>query len=275
MLIYLFGGFLELVTLLSLTVKTEFQVRWYHILTLGNVGTKVVGRWWKVPLVILKCSVRWLVWLIFFLWLQNHLTLVELKLLVTYDMGLTWFDEYYLAWLGLSFLVSTYIVGPPSVREYCFDELGLEGFLFLGVGSSTVSINEVYQPNRPTSQFGKFTERSFNVDHHMLSHEELDSNAFGYNSRNTDPMIMYDEIRLVLAQHQAYTEIPGRDHDEQYAFPARHDEPEGEEFRQAQYVKDPFRRPNYYHRDRFSYSELLDCEEPGQEVDSFTLRHSK
>lgn len=205
-----FWSLLELCSLWLEVAKGEYHRLWYKILTFQNRPGQVRGRWWKVPLVLVKLSVRLSLWGLCLGWLLAVLTAEDLKILCTYNFGLPWFEEYYYGYVAGCFLISVYLVGPIAWRDFCFKELGFEGLLYVFVAPASVSRPEAYQPQRPTHEISKFLTRwdlNYGEKEWSIYHDYL-SGRFE-NQVNPNGIFSYDDIRIVLAQFNEFDQPLG------------------------------------------------------------------
>lgn len=144
-------GLLEGATRVGIALQQEWHLCWGRLLTRGDRPGRVVGRWWKIPLVVGKVLVHLGVWLGVYTGLVHLVSPDQLHLWVTYSCGATWYDEYHLVWLALCLWGTIHLVGPYHLREYLYHELGLENLAFLGGVALTLGQPEEYYLHRPIS----------------------------------------------------------------------------------------------------------------------------
>lgn len=191
-------GLFEGVSLLTLAVKLEYQRTWAKLL---NWGGPQRGRWWKVPLIVIRMSLVLLLWVILVWVVASSLSYSTLRLEVVL-WGLPWREEYYLFWWLLIGAGVTKMVAPHGVKKFLFTEVGWANLVGLYWGAVEVAQPEEYYPGRPPSlatraaiqTVGMPMRRQKTYDDVMI---ELREDHF-YLGGATNAG--YDEIQLILAQ---------------------------------------------------------------------------
>ena len=218
---------LELISLWLEVFKSEYHRCWYKILTYKNQPNRIVGRWWKIPLVLIKLGFRLVIWGSFFFYLVSLITAEDLKILCTYNFSFPWFEEYYYFYVATCFMLSVYLVGPLSLRDFCFKELGLENLLYLFVVPASVANPEAYQPQRSSFKIYQHLSRwdlNYAAEKEPPVGEEYLSGRF-QNVSTPNGIYSYDDIRLVLAQFNEFNHPLGIEQLD-YAYVTRlHDRP--------------------------------------------------
>jgi len=190
-------GLLEGFSLLTLTVKLEYQRGWAKVLSRG--GSRK-GRWWKIPLLLLKGILHFGVWLTLIWVAGSTLSYSTLRLEVVL-CGWPWREEYYLFWWGLITVLVTKLVGPRGVKNFFFNQIGWANLGGLFWGATEVAQPESYQPDRPVNPLvsGARTLGGINMRRHKSYDDIL------YHVRETDLYAGgqvnagFDETLLVLA----------------------------------------------------------------------------
>jgi len=199
-------------TVMLAALKLDTQRLWYNVLTNGNTidlttraTTRVVGRWWKWPLVAFRFLGHWALTFILMGLLSHQLDYSVLKLWVTYSLGFTFHDEYYLLWLCFCVGTSVWLIGPASWKGYLFHEIGLSNLLFLLVGSSSLTFPEEYYPHRGRNFFlNEWISRSYRFVWKTGYSDETASDRIKsgvYGNTHTD------DFRITLAQVHGYNDF--------------------------------------------------------------------
>jgi len=205
-------GFLDGATLMLAAIKLDTQTLWYNILTKGNtvdpatrVTTRVAGRWWKWPLIAFRFVTHWVLTVTLMGVLSHQLDYSVLKLWVSYSLGLTFHDEYYLLWLCFCVGASIWLIGPASWKSYFFHEIGLSNLLFLLVGSSSLTFPEEYYPHRGRNFFlNEWVSRSFRF---VWKDGYFDATASDRIKPGVYGLTHTDDFRLTLAQTHGYNDF--------------------------------------------------------------------
>ena len=148
---------LDWVSLWSQLLKTEFNRCWYKILTHRNTSTRVRGRWYKIPLILVRLLVSYSVWGAVFVYLLTLIQPEDVKILVQYTFGFTWFEEYYYVYVCIAFMVSALLVGPRSLKKF-IHSLGLDSVFYVFSVETILATPEGYQPDRPMTSAAKSFE---------------------------------------------------------------------------------------------------------------------
>lgn len=191
----------EGVTTFTLWCKLEWQHRWYTLLTRGNTTHKVVGRWWKVPLILIALLCRIVTtgvvgWFIF-----SQVDYSAFRVGLTYSWGVPWREEYYAAWFFVSGLTAVYLVGPTSWKTYLFEELGIDHLMGTYLVGAELGSEESYYPSRPPGVIERTATQAIPWRH--KSHlTELSSDSSGW--WDSPHVSGYDKVRLRLAQHYGW-----------------------------------------------------------------------
>ena len=148
---------LDWCSLWSKLLKAEFNRTWYKILTHRNTPTKIKGRWYKIPLILVRLGVSYLAWGWVFIYLLELIQPDDIKMLIQYKLGLTWFEEYYFVYVCVAFVGSALLVGPRSLKKF-INGLGLDSVFYVLSVETILATPEGYQPDRPMTKFGKSFE---------------------------------------------------------------------------------------------------------------------
>jgi hypothetical protein len=204
-------GFLDGFTALTAAVKLDTQRFWYNLLISGNTvdvntgATRVVGRWWKWPLVCFRIVIHWGATLLLATFLVGQLSSSSLKLWVVYSVGAPYYEEYYIFWLCLCIGTSIWLIGPSSLKTYLFHEIGLSNLTFLLVGSGSLTFPEEYYPHRPSTPFRN--EWAQRAHHHFHKNTHLEFTGEDRDKFLPIGLSYTDEFQLTLAQLRPYNEF--------------------------------------------------------------------
>jgi hypothetical protein len=140
-------GVLDMMAALVVATKLDYQRWWWRTLSRGNTPTQVMGRWWKIPLVLVVNTLQ----LVGALWVgitfAGALDSSTITVWVVYSCGLPWHDEYYWGWVAGWLFFAVRLMGPRGWRTY-LDGLGWSNLVYLFVGSSSLVYPEDYYPHR-------------------------------------------------------------------------------------------------------------------------------
>jgi len=200
-------AFLEGASLLSLTVKLEFQRLWSKLLNKG--GGPHRGRWWKVPLLLVKNFLHFLLWIsiIWFVGSTLHYSTLRLEVVL---WGWPWREEYYFFWWLLVTLLVTKVVGPTGLKNFAFNDIGWSNWLGLFGGAVEIAAPEEYYPGRPLSLLNRAATTAVGMP--MRRHKTYDDvvtiyredGAYLGGPHNTG----YDEIAIILARKYENSDNP-------------------------------------------------------------------
>lgn len=196
-------GFLEGATLLILAAKLQYQQSWSSLLHRGGGLTR--GRWWKIPLLLVKGIIHLLIWISLIWGVGSTLSYSTLRLEIVL-WGWPWHEEYYLFWWVIVTVGVTRLVGPAGVKDFFFHELGWSNLVGLFWGATEVAQPEEYQPNRPISLFSSVPRSVLGIN--MRRHRSYED--VQYHTRETDFYAGakissgFDETRLIIAQSYEY-----------------------------------------------------------------------
>jgi len=198
-------GLLEGVSLFALVVKLEYQRGWTKLLRLG--GGPQRGRWWKIPLLLVRWTLQVGGWLFLIWWAGSTLSYSTLRLEVVL-WGWPWREEYYLFWWGLITFLATKLVGPPGVKDFLVHQVGGSNLVGLFWGAAEAASPEEYYPGRPISMATPALREAVGIN--MRRHKTYDDVLT--HLREVDLYVGgsinagYDEIELILAQKYEYAD---------------------------------------------------------------------
>lgn len=206
-------SFLELASLWLEVIKMEYHRMWLKIILYGNRPGRIRGRWWKIPLVLVKNSIRLTIWMGFTFWMVDLIKSEDLKILITYNLGYHWFEEYYYLYVAICLVASTYLLGPIPVRDFFFKELGFENLAYIFTVPASISRPESYQPQRPawkTQQHFTRFELQFGEKEEAIGEDPINGRIF---SEFPNDIVSFDDIRAVLAQFTEFEHTPSMVHE--------------------------------------------------------------
>jgi len=196
-------------------LKAEFNRTWYKILTHKNIKSRVVGRWWKIPLVVTKIILQYSVWVATIVYFLQLLPADHIQILIQYTLGLTWYEEYYYGYVCLAVVLSTLLVGPRSLKKFIAQDLGLDSLFYVLMIESALAVPEGYQPDRPmTVGYQDFNRLSIRICDKHESGDFLPVNSHVMDAL-PNQVSSYDDLRAValyLAQPSntnSLEDIPG------------------------------------------------------------------
>jgi len=140
-------GVLDGVAALAVAAKLDYQRWWWRVLSRGNTPGRVVGRWWKVPVVLGVNTLHMGMALLVGATAAGVLDPSTLRVWVVYSCGLPWHEEYYWGWVVGWLLTSMAVLGPRGWRRY-LEGLGWGNLVYLLVGGSSLVYPEDYYPHR-------------------------------------------------------------------------------------------------------------------------------
>lgn len=189
---------------LVVAAKLDYQRWWWRVLSRGNTPTRVVGRWWKVPLVVGVTLLHGGAALGVGVTLAGVLDASTLHVWVVYTCGLPWHDEYYWGWIAGWVALAVRLVGPTGWRSY-LEGLGWSNLGYLLVGGSSLVYPEDYYPHR-----------SATVVRSLVNNQTLGTFfKFSYFPDEADrpkagvlPYALVDSARVTPAAVVGYNEMP-------------------------------------------------------------------
>lgn len=201
-------GTLKGISLVLVSLKLEWQRLWFALLRHGNVGTQVVGRWWKIPLVLGRLTIKVGLWWLTFWWLVNQLSYSTLKIFFLYSLELTFHDTYYLGWILFCFFSSAWLFAPTSLYRYFFVEIGASNLFFLWTGINSLTFPEEYYPTRlPPPVRSVIHDRLF-LEYQKLPYFPVRSDRYGLILNPETAAIGLDPHRIVPAQFKSWNHSP-------------------------------------------------------------------
>jgi hypothetical protein len=192
-------GVLEGVSLAVLACKLEYQRVWHAFLARPG--------WLTAPAVAAVWAVRFVAWAALFAWLVAQLDYAAFRVEITCTVGVTWREEYYLAWVVFCFLSSVYLAGPLTWKDFFFQRVGLNYLAGLFLGVTEAAAPDEYYPSRHPGPVSRWLDNNVaNAPTRDDFYEAVEGVDLVSEAQRIG--VGYDDTRVILLRQYGYDESP-------------------------------------------------------------------